>query len=60
MAGKKVEVQMSRGRRYQSCTRYAVKNNEPHEVWERVYVHNTALEEIGNPEIVTVTIEAYS
>lgn len=58
MAEKKVKLQMSKGRKYQSCTRYAVANNEPHEVWERIYVHHTALEEIGNPAIVTVTIEA--
>lgn len=60
MAMEKVQVKMSKGRKYKSFTRYAVENNEPHEVWERIYVHHTALEEIGNPEIVTVTIEAYS
>lgn len=60
MAGKKVQVQMNKGRKYQNFTRYAVENNRPLEVWERIYVHHTALEEIGNPEIVTVTIEAGS
>lgn len=60
MAGKKVKVQMSKDRKYRSCTRYVLRANGANEVWEKIYAHNKTLEEIGNPDVVRVTLEAVS
>ncbi len=60
MAENKVQVQMSKDKEFNSCTRYAVNAQGANEAWETIVVNNDELEKLGRPDVIMVTIEALS
>ncbi len=60
MAENKVQLQMSKVEEFGRCTRYAVWKDGADEEWDTIDVNNDALEKIGRPDVITVTIEAVS
>jgi hypothetical protein len=58
MATEKVEVQMRMDRENKTCIRFAAQGKAADEVCRSIFVQNPALERLGDPELITVTIEA--
>ena len=58
MAEKSVQVQMRMDRENKTCIRFAAQGQAADEVCRSIFVQNAALEKLGDPELITVTIEA--
>ena len=55
-----VQVQMRMDRENKNCIRFAAQGQAADEVCRSIFVQNKALEKLGDPEVITVTIEALS
>ncbi len=58
MAREKLEVEMAVNKKCKSCVRFASEGGTAAEVCRTLYVQNEALDKLGNPERLKVTIEA--
>jgi hypothetical protein len=58
MQQEKIVVEMVVNKKCKSCVRFASKGGTAAEVLKTLYVQNEALDKLGNPERLRVTIEA--
>ncbi len=58
MAAKTVSTRLEFEKECKSCIRYKTKNKAKEEVLLTAYIMNEALEKLGNPDEITITITA--